>query len=347
MSTPARDLLWPSDPSVLVRVAFLHVGQGSSTLALIGDGANYRVLLIDINIDHERGGIDVPELVSDLLDDATSLDAFVNSHPHSDHLRGVVELSKKVSIQSIWHSGHKPGKDHDEAYKDLQKVIKKVKKEGGTEVELEASKSPQLVGDAEVYVLSPAEYVVDEIENEKPEERYRRIHEQCAVLRIGLDKTWIMIPGDADRDAWEKHITKYHKKRLPSVVLAAAHHGSRTFFTYDEKDEPYRDALDAIDPTYVVISAPTADESPHNHPHEDAVELYEDKTGADNVLHTGENRYSFICDIFRDGKYSVYDDKGELCENYSSDSGDSEKEKAALVAPAIRTRVDQRPMGRQ
>ena len=35
------------------------------------------------------------------------------------------------------------------------------------------------------------------------------------------DKTWVVIVGDANKAAFEKHITNYHKDRLPSVVLAA------------------------------------------------------------------------------------------------------------------------------
>ena len=33
-NNPAKDVLWPSDPNILVRVVFLYVGQGSSTLIL-------------------------------------------------------------------------------------------------------------------------------------------------------------------------------------------------------------------------------------------------------------------------------------------------------------------------
>lgn len=346
----AKDLLWPADQNILVRLVALYVGQGDSTLALIANGESYRTMLIDINLDAKNGGINVPRLVADLVG-SNGLDIFVNTHPHDDHLRGIVELSEAVSIGEVWHSGHVPGRKYQDAYEDLKKVIKKVKDAGGAEVVLKGSKKKQGIGDAEYYVLAPAEYVSEEIEEEDPDVRYHRIHEQCVVLKLGTGDTWIMITGDADRDAFEKHITDYHKERLSAAVLSAAHHGSRSFFKHGEDDEPYLDALQGMGPEYVIMSAPKREESEHGHPHKDAVDLYADEVGEDNVLHTGDKRYSFIVDIYRDGGYGgVNDDKGALAEHYglSEDRNDGDKgQRNQYTAPAFigRTRVDDRPMG--
>jgi len=347
MRNIARDIIWPPDTDILVRVVFLHVGQGSSAIVLIADGDAYRTLLVDVNLDGKRNGIDVPRLISDLLDDeGNRLGVFVNTHPHTDHLSGVLELSETVGIGEVWHSGHRPGKKHMDAYEKLQEVIGKVKDAGGSEVELQGSRSPAEIGEAECYVLAPAEYVVDEIAGESDDERQRRIHEQCAVLKFGIGSKWIMVTGDADRDAWEKHITQYHSERLGAVVLEAPHHGSRTFFHYDESDDPYLDALEGISPTYVVISAPRGDESEWGHPHKDAVQRYVDAVGADNVLHTGDKRHSFICDIFRDEEYAIQSDNGDLVDAYPIDKqDDGGKGQDRAATSFVSTRVDRRPMG--
>lgn len=316
----ARELLWPSDSNILVRLVWLYVGQGSSTIVLIKNGETYKSLLTDINLDSENGGINVSALMVDLLEE-NSLDVFINTHPHDDHLRGIIELLDSVNINEIWHSGHKPGKKHDDAYKDLMNVVGKVKKAGGSETILEGSKEKKVFGEASYYILAPAEYVADDVNDEKPEVRYKRIHEQCAVLKFGINQTWGLIPGDADRDAFEKHITNYHKERLGTVVLTASHHGSRDFFHYDEDDEPYLEALNEIEPEYVVISAPKPEESKHDHPHEDAVKLYAAKAGSENIYHTGQNRCCYIFDIFENGTHSdVQDDKGELAKAYPIDN---------------------------
>jgi len=336
----AKDVIWPrEDSDVLVRVVWLYVGQGSSILMLVADRDDYRSLLVDINLDEKNGGIDVPRLVHDLLG-SVGLDVFVNTHPHDDHLRGVIELSDEVSIREVWHSGHVPGVKYRDSYDNLRKVIEKVRKSGGREVKLQGSRSAKGIGDAQCYVLAPAEYVDEEIGDEKPDERYKRIHEHCAVLRFGSGDKWVLVTGDSDRTAFKDHITDYHRERLQAVVLDASHHGSRDFFKEGEDDkDPYLDALQAISPEYVVISAPTAKESPHDHPHEDAVELYAEQVGEDSVLHTGDKRYCYICDIYRDGKYSgVYDDKGALAEEYClGDKG--------LVPTTFPSKVDDRGMG--
>lgn len=319
----AKELLWPTNSDILARFVFLYVGQGSSTVILSRDGESYKSILIDINLDSENDGINVPALIQDLLD-GNQLDVFVNTHPHEDHLKGLVELSEGVKIVEVWHSGHKPGKKYNDAYKDLMKIIEKVKKAGGSETILKGSKDEKLIGEANYYVLSPAKYVTDDVSDEDPDTRYRRIHEQCAVIKFGIKDTWVMIPGDADRDAFEKHITGYHKERLGSVVLAASHHGSRTFFHYEEDDDPYLEALNTIDPNYVTISAPKQSESKHDHPHDDALEFYNEKIGSDNVHHTGQNRYCYTFDIFQDGTYSkIQDDSGEISKAYPINGNDS------------------------
>lgn len=341
-STVAREVLWPTDSNILVRVAFLYVGQGASAIVFFANGTGYDVWVIDINLDATNGGIDVPRLVADLLD-GQDLAAFVNTHPHNDHLCGISELSDKVTIKEVLHSGHVPSKKYGSKYDDLTKVIKKVTKAGGKETILIGSKSAIAVGDAYYHALGPAEYVTDEVNEEEADARRARIHEQCAVLKFGKDSTWIMIAGDADRAAFENHITDYHKDRLASFALGASHHGSRSFFRENEEQEAYLDGLQAINPGYVFVSAPTQEESAHDHPHDDAMELYEEQSGAENVHHTGEDRCSFIVDIFKDGSNSEpQSDDGRLSETYGLDGdGDDDGERAAAesAGPFVRPKV--------
>jgi beta-lactamase superfamily II metal-dependent hydrolase len=340
----AREIMWPSDTNVLVRFIWLYVGQGSSAIVLIKDGDAYKSLLVDINLDSENGGINVPALMTDLLGE-TNLDVFVNTHPHDDHLRGLVELSDKIGINEIWHSGHKPSKRYDDAYKDLKKIIEKVKKDGGREEKLLGSRDEKTIGEGKYYVLSPAEYVTDDVNDEDPNTRYDRIHEQCAVLKFGINQSWGMISGDADRNAFEKHITKYHKERLNSITLTASHHGSRTFFRYDEEDEPYLDALNSIDPKYITISAPKAEESKHDHPHEDAVKLYAEKVGENNIHHTGQKHYCYIFDIYQDGTHGdIQNDNGVIVRAYPISKGSNGGKKEQSYTERIaKTVIPSRP----
>ncbi|WP_337175116.1 hypothetical protein [Paludisphaera sp.] len=323
----ARQTLWPNDTNILVRVGILHVGQGASAVVFTANGDSYDVLLVDINLDRTCRGIDVPRMMKDLLD-GQALYAFVNTHPHDDHMQGVKELSDVVTIERVWHSGHIPSKKYGTYYEDLVAVIEKVKKANGNDAErvLQGSRGSEVLGEAQCHILAPAEYVTDEVNEEEADQRRARIHEQCACIKFGKEWTWAMIPGDADHVAFKEHIM-YHETRLGSALLAASHHGSRTFFRECEDDDPYTGHLDAIDPKYVVISAPTRKESPHDHPHEDAVELYADKVGEESVLHTGKDRHSFIFDIYRDDTHGeLQNDEGKLAAHYGlSEDGDDDK----------------------
>jgi beta-lactamase superfamily II metal-dependent hydrolase len=339
-STTARDILWPSDENILVRAAFLYVGQGASTVLLVANGKTHDVWVVDINLDRKNGGIDVPRMIADLVE-KPHIRAFVNTHPHDDHLNGVTELSDLVTIDEILHSGHVPSKKHGSRYPELKEVIKKVKDKGGKETLLEGSNSAVTIGDARYHVLAPAEYVTDDVNEDDAEARRARIHEQCGVIKFGKGSEWIIITGDADRAAFQKHILfeDYHKKHLPAFALAAAHHGSRSFFKDKEEDDPYLDGLEAIDPECVFVSAPTQEESQHDHPHDDAMELYENHVSEGNVHHMGEERLSFIVDIYRDGGHSdVSDDGGKLAEDYGleDDEDKNTAEAAKAAGPFVR-----------
>jgi competence protein ComEC len=320
----AQDILWPIDTRIVVRVCFLYVGQGSSILVIVRDGTTYHALLVDSNLDKGNGGIDVPRMLKELLPDA-KLYAFVNTHPHDDHLCGVKEIRETLTVENVWHSGHVPSKKFGSWHSELQKLINEVEKKNGADAitEIDGSRSPETLFDADVHFLAPAEHVKDDVNEEEADARYRRIHENCAVLRFGKGASQVLITGDADLVAFRDHITGYHKDRLPAYVLDASHHGSRSFFMKDEGDEPYLDALQAIDPEYVVISAPTSDESRHGHPHEPAIRLYADHVGEENVLHTGKNRETFFFDIYDDETHSEpQNDGGKLAEEYGLDKDD-------------------------
>ena len=357
MSTIAQDLLVP--PSNLMRVVFLYVAQGESTLVFIPSASDHLTMLIDSNQGRKHGGINLVTMLQDLFrsQNGSGLGYYVNTHPHSDHAGGLDEIADAVPIQNIWHSGHNPGLEHEIAFQAVQRVRKSVVEKGGEDRTITGTRTTEKVGDAVVNMLSPAQYVQDEIGCEDAESRYRRIHEHCAVLRIGYgspNATHVMITGDSDKCAWSEHITDYHgagdENRLRAQVLSAAHHGSRTFFkTCEDDPEPYTRHIELIAPTHLILSAPLQGESCHGHPHDDALEIYRRYVAEDAILHTGEGRRSFICDIYSDGQYLINDDGGELARVYGfSDDDDSDGGKGSRstsTGPYIISQVDRRPMG--
>lgn len=353
MSNTAKDVIIPTESNIF-RTIFLYVGQGDSTLLAVPDGDSYRYVLIDSNYDEDAGGINIIKLLEDLFDEQEKgLDVYINTHPHKDHLGNVREIYEKIGFGQLWHSGHKPGGEHKETYEDLEVVINKLGDENvfrlrGSREDNKLDKEEIELGDINYNILAPADYVSDDIEDEKPEDRYARIHEQCGVIRLkyGEDEKRILITGDADHKAWKDHITDYHRDRLPSTVLSAAHHGSRSFFWKDANtdEDPYKEHLEKIKPTYIIVSAPKEDESKHDHPHKEAMDLYKEEVGNDNVFHLGEKRECIIVDINSNGDIDLYPDD-ELVKEYGSKNGGKGGSGERIVIPPPVSKIDRKPMG--
>lgn len=353
MSTVAKDVIIPEEGTF--RAVFLYVGQGDATLLVVPDGGKRKYVLIDSNHGESCGGIDLIKLFKDLFKEETDkIDVYINTHPHKDHLSKIKELYEDIGIKQIWHSGHKPGGEHKDVYKDLEYVMTKLGKENvfclkGSREENKLDDKELKLGDVNYNVLAPAEYIADEITYEKPEDRYNRIHEQCGVIKFkyGEKEKQILITGDADYDAWKEHITDYHKDRLPSTILSAAHHGSNSFFwkNSDTEEEPYKDHLNKINPTYIVVSAPKRSESRHEHPDEKAMNIYKDKVGADNVFHLGKKRECIIVDIDKSGEIYL-DIDYDLVNTYGiKNNGEDNGGKKEAMSPAVLTSLDKKAMG--
>lgn len=343
----ARDIIIPKTQGVF-RTVFLYVGQGASTLLVVPNGQSWKYMLVDTSTDIERGGIDTPKLLEDLLDDG--LDIFVNTHPHNDHLKGITNINERTAIKQVWHSGHKPGKDHDAAYRELSEIMKKLDDKNvsilkGSRDENKLNDQYYSLGEIGFNILAPAEYVADQFGDEEPADRYNRIHEQCAVIRFsyGTTRRCILIAGDADKPAWQKHITDYHTERLTADVLTAPHHGSVTFFKKDGEDS-YEEHIKGISPKHLIISAPRQSESPHGHPDAEAIRIYRKYVNKDNIYHLGENRECVIVDIYQDGDIDITLDK-DLVEKYGLRQENGTDEYSGTSIGAITSRMDRKPMG--
>jgi competence protein ComEC len=364
--TVAEQVIKPTKAGIF-RTVFLYTGQGESTLLVVPTGpavTDYKYVLVDSDRDKEPNEIDLIAMFKDLFRTSGKLEIFINTHPHNDHIGGIKDVYDEIGFSEVWHSNHKPGSKHKDKYEGLKYVINKVGKKNeyyllGTKDlnKIRTSDDKEVIkklGNIDYQVLSPAEYLCDEINEENQDTRDARIHEQCGVIKFtyGKDAKSIMVTGDSDKAAWKEHITDYHKNNLPSYVLSASHHGSRTFFKCDEDDEDiYETHIEYIKPSYLIISAPKQKDSPHGHPHDDAMELYKKHVEEDNILHLGKNYESVIVDIDSDGNVEIKMDK-ELVEEYGkgnddNDDGDDNKVRdySSIYVGSQTSRIDKKPMG--
>lgn len=366
--TKAEEIIKPTKSGVF-RIVFLYTGQGDATLMVIPAGPgidDYKYVLIDSDRDFEENEVDLVSMFKDLFKEKGELEVFINTHPHNDHIGGIREVYDEIGFKEVWHANHKPGGKHKDKYKDLQYVIDKVGKDNeyhllGTNDnnkvhKLGGEEAIKKLGDVDYIVLSPAEYLCEDIADEDADARNKRIHEQCGVIKFtyGNPARSIMMSGDSDKEAWKEHITEYHKKKLPADVLHASHHGSRTFFKDGEDDkDAYETHIEEIKPTYLIISAPKQADSPHGHPHDDAMELYKKHIDEDGIFHMGSEPYSVIVDIDNDGNLEVTTDT-ELIAEYGGGKDDdgggddtkneSSKFSTIKIVPSS-TRIDKKPMG--
>lgn len=201
-------------------------------------------------------------------------------------------------------------------------------------------------GEVEFHVFRPSAYVKPD-KDKTEEEKKEAIHNECMVLKVSWAGQSVLFAGDSNRAAWES-IVKHYKDDglLKADVLRASHHGSRTFFKKNKDDEPYTDHLDEIDPEAVVISVGA--DNAHEHPHEDALELYGDRT----IYRTDEN-LTVMLTIDEEGNKSWEMDDEEFQEKYQlpdpdddgdgdSGNGKSGKKAAAWSGVASRTKLGDR-----
>jgi competence protein ComEC len=279
-----------------LQVMFLDVGQGDSTLVRL---PNDQYMLVDVYRRPGEGTVDLFKVLRELLPSSDGgqqrLDYLVITHAHDDHIWGIGDLADEFEIGELWVPQYGTKKQLSENYEAFEKVVDAQPDE--RRVWQKGSRTPVAeLGDGEevsVRCFSPPGYV--EVEETLDEDEARRVvHENCGVYRFAYQGVSVMLTGDSNLPAWQRIVGYYQGSTdeqgldvLTSQVLHASHHGSRTFVKDDKDDEPWLEALEAIDPQQIVISV--GEDNKHDHPHEDMVDIYAEQAGGENVLQTHED----------------------------------------------------------
>ena len=242
-------------PDGRMHVIFADVGQGDATLIVTPSA---RSVLVD-------GGPD-REAAARLLGKALpfwdrSVDAVVLTHPHDDHVRGLVGVIERYDVEHIVHRNMQ----HDGASYDEWRRL--VAQESATE--LEAVQGRRFTLDGVLFeVLWPPE--------ELPSGTSSDLNNASVVLRVSYGATSFLLPADIHSDAEARLV---ETASLDSDVLKVPHHGSRT------SSSPA--FLDAVSPAVAVISVDA--ESRHGHPHAEVVEALRARMSSENVILTSES----------------------------------------------------------
>ena len=228
-------------PEVIVdgalTVIMIDVGQADSFL-LIQDG---KTALIDCGTRYD--GDEILAFLSSL--NITKLDYVFGTHPHDDHMGGMLEVIQGIEVGKLVVPEVEKGKVTSNWYKSLEKAYTNynvIRPKVGDVYEL---------GDATMTVLGPIDTTPSNVNN------------YSTILMVAFGERDILFTGDAEisleKDLLESGVN------LDAEILKIGHHGS---------DTSSSDAfLDAVSPEYGLLS--TAVGNKHDHPIGEIMDRYE------------------------------------------------------------------------
>jgi competence protein ComEC len=243
-------------PPKQLEVSFLDVKQGDAILAQTPNGQQ---ILID-------GGPD-PREVSLKLGQKfpfwdKSIDVVVLTHPHDDHLVGLIEVLRRYEVGQVLE----PKLDYTSpAYSEWHKLvaeknIKHIWAQAGQYIEL---------GDGiRMQVLNPQAELFEGTASD--------IDNNGVVLRLVKDEVSFLLTADIHDEAEWKLL--YQGRELRSTVLKVGHHGGR--------DSTSAQFLAVVDPEIAVISV--GENNPFGHPHEETLARLEKKISENKIYLTSK-----------------------------------------------------------
>jgi competence protein ComEC len=234
-------------PEGVLRVSVLDVEQGDAVLV---DLPNGELALVDGG-GFAEGAADpgtlviLPVLRGRRRD---AVDLMVLTHPHPDHLLGLLSVARALPVREFWDGGWRVGTSGAE-YQELLALLRAQ----GTRV----LRAPELCraaferGGARIRVLNPCPHAAPE----------GSANDASLVLALHYGRRAALLPGDAELSA-EAKLVERHGAALKADFLKAGHHGSRTSSTPA--------FLQSVAPSVVAISCGARNR--HGHPHPEVLE---------------------------------------------------------------------------
>jgi competence protein ComEC len=234
------NLVQQLEPAKL-KVTFFDVGQGDAALL---QTPNDKHILIDAGVwspGYNSGkSIILPHLQSSGIE---KLDAIILSHPHADHIGGILDLIKGISVDVIYNSGYKYDSNLYQSYLELaeNKSIPIKPLISGDTLNIDPAMLLLVLGpDGNIYNSDPNEHSV--------------------ILNVIYGESEFLFTGDAGEDQEERLVHAYNDL-LDTDLLKVGHHGSRT-----SSSLPF---LHEVTPEISVVSL--AERNRFRHPHKEAL----------------------------------------------------------------------------
>lgn len=224
---------WTSDGKL--RVFFFDVGQGNSVLVQRGD---FQML-----VDGGPTGAVVQKLGAAMPFYDHTIEVMVLTHPHADHVTGLVEVLKRYQVKRVLSTGVLHTTDEYLAW------LEAIKNQGlmlETPVQGEAIdlwKGESGMPDGKFEILWPKEKLSGERIKDVAESGKGGLNDTSLVGRLVYGDTRFMLTGDISEDIEKQLIAS--GQPLASDVLQVGHHGSK-----NSTSEAW---LTAVHPQYAAI----------------------------------------------------------------------------------------------
>lgn len=212
-----------------LRMYFFNVGQGDAILIRTPHGE-------DIVIDGGPDRTALAKLGDTLPFFDRTIELAVVTHPHADHVAGLLEISKRYGIREVWESGFSAGNDLEDAWNEhlrTRNISARVVRAGEV-VERDGVR---------LEVLAPF-----------PGNESNNPNDASVVIRLVYGETEVLLTGDAT-GAVEERLLAAWGEELDADILKVGHHGSR--------DGSSREFLRAVSPETAIISV---GENRYGHP---------------------------------------------------------------------------------
>lgn len=225
-------------PDGKLHIFVLDIGQGDSILVNLPSGEH---ILIDGGPDEKLLSL-LPQHIP--FYDHT-IDVMVLSHPHADHMNGLIEVLKRYKVKQVVLTGVTYGNPAYKAF--LEEVAKQNSK-------------PIFVTTDHDFKIGTV--ILDMLYPSRPlqGQEFANLNNSSIVFRLIFGKNKFYFSGDLELEGEQKLVKSGYD--LSADVLKAGHHGSRTSNS--------QSLLDLVQPDYAFISCGV--DNTFKHPHPETIE---------------------------------------------------------------------------
>ena len=262
-------------PEQRLLVSFPDVGQGDCALIELPTG--HTILIDGGGTRDNRFDIGRRILAPYLWNRGIRrLDLVVLSHPHPDHMNGLIAILKKFEVAAVWESGldtDLPGYGEFHEVMQDRKIPHRL---------VSADDPPMMFGESMISVLHPRRGFLSH-----DRQAYSAENNRSLVVQVKSEGRSLLFMGDVGTEV-ERDIMM-SMRGMKTDLIKVPHHGS--------KSSSSEDFVSQIKPAIAVMTVGRA--NPYHHPSADVLERYE-KIGA------------LICRTDSDGAVTIAANKGEF-----------------------------------